>query len=521
MDMNSALKKIVKMFMGLALMITLSACQDTIPDRQTIVANKAVDPNSCTSSQVYNSKTKKCEAKVVVTRPDKAINFVDGYCGCNDGKAVTYGNCNSFCAGKGTGGADKLFATFSVGPEISLTAFKNVQGWCKTVITDTANAENPVCVLEAKDEDGEVKRLQAEIGGNSMQVNINDLAFDKTYVINLLEESSGSRSVPVQIFKPSVVTPIMTLGPLKLAPISQYTCIIREFSTVAQTNDVYYTNAYRMHFYFLPRLPPSAIPATVNNLFCHDIHLYGSTYDDPEKLYPRLETVPGVFSLWDSTDPRFSDNNGNSYFDVNDVIVQKTKNFGGSLPATSNFFAKFSWPGSPSISEEAGNTTSTAQPIGWYMAPWINQQTFKSYCLTQAEYNSENPVYMAMRDIIGVDTEGLYIGEKAAEAVTIGGVTKTGFKDYILIRESDLKSVWFYQNGGVLTAPTEDNVSNVAVYFYYPLNKANPFVKSATQRTYRVRGAKELSSVSSGSTSETGPTPVQPHDNKIGCVPKF
>jgi hypothetical protein len=149
------------------------------------------------------------------------------------------------------------------------------------------------------------------------------------------------------------------------------------------------------------------------------------------------------------------------------------------------------------------------------MAPWIDSATFKSYCLTSTHYNGTNPLFKAFRDIIGVDTEGLYVGEKAAETVTTPTGVTSGLKDWILIRETDVKAVWFYLNNGVLTAPTDNNVKDVSVYFYYPLNKASPFVKTSTQRMYKVKWAYELNGAS------TIPTSLPPHDRKIGCIPKF
>jgi hypothetical protein len=161
------------------------------------------------------------------------------------------------------------------------------------------------------------------------------------------------------------------------------------------------------------------------------------------------------------------------------------------------------------------------------MVPWIDQSSYKSYCLNSSHYNSSNALYKALRDIIGVDTEGLYIGEKSAEAVTdsSGNVT-TGYPDYILVRETDLKQVWFYLKNGVPTIPTDDIVANVAVYFYYPLNKVSPFVKTSTQRVFRVRGPKELSpdagSLNDNTSNSLGSIASYPtHDRKIGCIPKF
>jgi hypothetical protein len=119
---------------------------------------------------------------------------------------------------------------------------------------------------------------------------------------------------------------------------------------------------------------------------------------------PRLELFEGAFNLWDTNDPRFYDNNGNGTLDINDVIVQKTKNFGATIPTSTNFFTKFNWPGSPQLSEDAGNTNTL---IGYYMFPWIDPSNFKSYCLTSTHYNSNNALFKALRDIIGVDTEWL------------------------------------------------------------------------------------------------------------------
>jgi hypothetical protein len=169
------------------------------------------------------------------------------------------------------------------------------------------------------------------------------------------------------------------------------------------------------------------------------------------------------------------------------------------------------------------------------MIPWIDQSTFKSHCLNSTHYNSSNALYKAMRDIIGVDTEGLYIGEKSPEAVTdSNGNVVTGYPDYILVRETDLKQVWFYLKNGVPTVPTDDMVANVAVYFYYPLNKVSPFVKTSTQRVFRVRGSKEIftgtnnnsnsgtGSLNGNSSNSSGSVSTYPtHDRKIGCIPKF
>ncbi|MGE3611568.1 MAG: hypothetical protein AB7I27_18400 [Bacteriovoracaceae bacterium] len=509
--MLSRFKLLLKITGMCALTVLLVSCQDTVPQRDTITPDNSTTTGDGTDTGTDATKT---------SRPTGAISFKSDYCGCKDGKPVTYGDCTSFCSTKNTSGEEVLYINFTVTEAISLGGLGNVYNWCTKPMT--GDTSNPKCLLEVKDEEGNTTNLDVTniASSNSITSKILSLEYDKTYVMSLVESVSGSRSDTVQFIKFSSPTVISTLGPLKNAPISQYTCLIRDFSTDENTGDIYYNKAYRVHFYYHPRIPPTPVPAGTANLICHDIFnpLYGSVDDE---LYPRLENSPGIFNLWDTTDPRFYDNNGNSILDVNDQIFQKTKNFGGSIPSGTNFFSKFTWPGSPQMNEDAGNSNSP-DPIGYFMSPWIDQTTFKSYCLNSTYYNSNNALFKAFRDILQVDTEGLYIGEKAAETVTnSSGQTTTGAKDYILIRETDLKQVWFYLKNGVPTVPTDDIVANVQVYFYYPLNKTSPYIQTSTQRIYRVKGASELNVSSTPATSTGTTTSYPPHDRKIGCVPKF
>jgi hypothetical protein len=530
--MNSRFNILAQLLAMLVLCMTLASCQDTLPQRPTIAQGKTTkNPTVCPEGQILEEQddgSKLCVDEPFV-RPSNAVLWRNDFCACRNGKAVSFGNCSSFCANKNTNGAERLYATFNVTADVSLSGLGNVHGWCTMLIP--GDQKNPSCVLEAKAEDGTKTDILVTVlpGSNSLTADIQDaLDYDKTYVLTLVETNSKARSNSIQLVKFSPEIGIPILGPLKNAPISQYSCLVREFSEDTGTGDIFFDSAYRMHFYFLPRVPPNPIPAGMSNLICHDIFnpLYGR-FDN--ELFPRLETKPGVFNLWDTMDPRFYDNNGNGLIDVNEIIVQKTKNFGGTIPSSSSFFSEFRWPGSPQISEDAGNTN--AQALGYFMAPWIDQQSYRSYCLTSEHYNTNNALFKALRDIIGVDTEGIYIGEKAPETViTSNGQPTTGFKDYILVRETELKKVWFYLNNGVPTAPTDNNVANVAVYFYYPFNPASPFVKTSTQRIFRVRSASELNSgntntssqiSTNGATSSGSITSYPPHDRKIGCVPKF
>jgi hypothetical protein len=513
-------------------------CVDTIPHRATITPDEFLSsgPTSCpddqdlVSEQDGDKTIRSCVPKTVEKRPDGAITFKSDYCGCNNGKAVTFGNCSTFCADKNTSGASILYASFTVSEAISLNEkLGNVFNWCNVQLE--SDNGNPKCLLNVKDESGSSADLEVTLvaNSNSIKVDITNLAEDKTYLLTFFEQISKAKSNTVQIIKDSEQVNVDLLGTLKVAPISQFTCIIRNYEKEEMTNgtvNYWYTAGFRRHYYYVPRNAPEPLQGNSKEAFCHDVVTYGTA---DNATIPRLENTPGVFNFWDTQDPRFFDNNGNTYLDINDVIWQKTKNFGGNIPRTSNFFAKFS--GLQLVVTSPDNTTttpSTTQPaLGYYMAPWIdtNSSSYRSFCLTSTEYNSTNPLYQAFRDVLGVDTEGLYIAEKSSTTITNAeGQTVTTNPDYLLLRETDLKAAWFYVKNGVLTKPDEATVANVTTYFYYPLNKATPFIKSSSQELYRVKSAQELTSgdVSSSATSQTGSVGTfPPHDKKIGCIPKL
>ncbi len=504
------MKTTAQLFIFLMLALLGTSCQDTIPNRQTVLSNV-----SAPDSDV--------EEPTAATRPTGAVFFQKDFCGCKDGKVVTLGNCASYCANLGsTSGAERFTANFTVGTDISLnSSLVNVAGWCSNLLPGESTA-NPSCVLEAKDDDGNIINLPITATGQgfSISASLENLAYDKTYLATLVEITSGARSDSVQLRKFSADTPLTTLGPLKNVLVTQYACVVRDFATDDTTGDVYYDSAYRIHFYFTAKYPPAAIPAGNSYLICHDVNLHGLVDD---VLFPRFEQTPSVFKFWDISDPRFYDNNQNGHDDVNDVILQKAKNFGATnIPATTKFFFPMSLQGGPALNTEAGSS-STSLPLGHYMAPWIDQTTFKSYCLNNTHYNSTNPLFKAMRDVLQVETEGLYIGEKAAENVLrADGTYTTGEKDYILLRETDLKRVWFYLKNGVRTVPTDSVVQNNAIYFYYPYNFDDPTTPHAGQKVFQVKSAAQLNTGSTSGATDSGSTSTTPaHDNKIGCIPKI
>lgn len=554
--MNSRLHNLTRTVWAFCLLLSFVSCQDTMPQRSTISKGNTVDRGpSCKEGEelVYldeeNDKkfteeefaelSEEDQDKLVpacqeppVTRPDNAIFWKNDFCACKDGKPVSFGNCSSFCASKNTSGAEILYANFSTTEAITKSGLNSVFGWCRANLE--TDSENPECKLQAKDENNGIIEVDVNIPSNSNSITaaIQDaLQFDKTYILTLVEKSSGAKSNSIQFIKFSTDITLPILGPLKISSINQYTCVVRNYSLDDNTGDYYYEEAYRLHFYNHPRFPSKTVPLGMAYFVCHDIWLYGI---QDEARYPRLENQEGAMKFWDETDPRFYDNNGNGIIDINDGIISKIKALGGSVSGTLNLFRKREWYNSDVClsalekdSNGGGNASLPAQlpVLGYNLPSWIDTNTYRAYCPTSAHYNSSNTLFKALRDFIGVDTEAFYAGAKFLNTTSAVGPCLT---DIVLLRETDIKAVWFYYKNGVPTVPTDSIIANVPVYFHYPLNKASPYVKSSTQGLFRVQTAAELNAVLSGNNTPTatagptgGSTTFPPHDRRLGCVPKL
>jgi hypothetical protein len=262
--------------------------------------------------------------------------------------------------------------------------------------------------------------------------------------------------------------------------------------------------------------PEPLMETTTVSAYCHDIEIYGTTPINS----PLLEETPGVFSLWFKDDPRFYDLDGNGTRDINQLIEQEVILQGASLSQTPDLFTSLSWfsefddGDSTPTGDGGGNTlnlTVLNKELGFYMSPFLDDITYKSYCPTQIHYFSTSPIFKAMREIVAVDTEGLYIGKE------------NNVQNFLLINQSVLQSIWFYIEGGQHIEPTTDTISGKQVQFYWPADPSSPFIKKSHQRVFTIKSASELDSstnVTSGTSGSGGiPTNIPPHDKKIGCIP--
>lgn len=431
-------------------------------------------------------------------------------CICKSGAPLsnTNGNCFSICSEKPATAQETLYLETFLGPKISLNNdIGTLYNWCKRerrvggqLIT------NPDCVLTAESANGGVAELDVTLdqGSQNFSVNVQELGFDQTYIISLIEIGSGLTSNSIQIRKDRNMSN-GALGNLTQTGVSRYNCFVNQ---VANGNFV--DNIYRST-YFYSITPPLAIPAGTEGIKCHASY-QSVLFDSP--FEPRLELERSVLSLWSATDPRFYDNNGNGSIDIHDRIAEVAD------ASEVNIFQSITWDREPPQAQPDNEGEEAEEKLlGYIMAPFVYPEThpqfpLRSYCPGNDEYNGSDPLFREIGSIVGTETEGLYIGRRDQQTIVDPGTSEQVVipANHLLLKESVLKRIWFHTNAsGQKLFPTDDNVRNVVVYFYWPAAPVgtDPHVKLASQEVYRLIDALD---------SSGGSAPI--HDKKIGCIPK-
>lgn len=463
-----------------------------------------------------------------VTRPTKQVFLQRDFCSCLSGKADILSNCTTFCASK-TETVATLFVDTQLGSDVTLnTKLGNLLNWCTVPLND--GEQNLSCKLNATDGTTTTNLTINTLSStsNSFSVNINSLEKNKTFILTLkvfdANENVLAESDSIQIKRIDLTTATNNLGPLKISPISEYTCIKRSGTVDTTTKDESYEKAVRVHFYHPHNKAPTIVPPGDNFIFCHDV----AVNKTDNALLPRLELKEGTFHMWSDSDIRFFDTNSDNQPDINVTIQQKLINEFNVDSATANAFTIFSelrWPSAP-LFDTAGNNTSTgsdalsnstAPRLGFVMQAFINQDTQDAFCPTQTEYNGTQSIFKVLREVVGIDTEGLYLATREPETFTnSSGEVENAPTDLILIREGLLKQVWFYRSEGKLIKPDDTTAKTKQIMLFWPPNPTNPFIKSSQQKVYLVKSPEELSS-----TLQSGlQTTIRPSDKRIACIPK-
>ena len=447
-----------------------------------------------------------CVAGSGILRPDGEVYVKSDYCACKGGKHDIVNNCESFCSGKNDA-KSTLYGSVTLGPNVELNnELGSLENWCNNEITGS-DFSSPGCFLEVYDGSSKTfLTMNIPDDSNTFTVDIDALDYGKVYVATIVETQSGSnvRSDSFQIYRKVPDTSDVSDTPLKIMPVSQYTCVTRLASE--SDGEFLFEKGARVHFYFPANATPPSLPeGTTNTTVCHDSIAHGQN-DSP--LFPRLELIPQNFALWDQSDSRFADLDNDGNPDINKEVADRIlEEF--NIARTDNPFILMNWPNMPSIE----GFTKVANPnLGFFMKVWLKPDSGLPFCPTQEDYNSSDPVFSVMKEIVGVDTEGLYMAE--SEPVTQS--TGSFLVDVIMIRENLLKKIWFYYENNQHFVPDEITSGSKTIMFYYPPDENDPYVRKSSQKIYTVRFPSDIGKQGSFSGLETS---IKPRDKRFGCIP--
>lgn len=485
-----------------------NSCVDECPAATELAQDEVLDQVREEASdellQIIDNSAGICvEEQIQISRPSDQIFVKPDYCSCINGRPDILNNCDNFCSGQTTEVAT-LFGSVTLGPDVFFNeSLGNLANWCNAVIDDGFTGAN--CMLEAFD-GLSTRKLDVNIpeGSNTFNAVISGLEFNKTYVVRLVEQTSGARSDPFQVIrKRQVTTSPGPQGPLKIMSVSQYSCVRRSGTII--DNDTFFENAIRQHFYFASNEAPPSLPPGDPLTVCHD----PITGINDSPLKPRLELIPQNFAVWDLSDFRFIDvapQDGSP--DINTQIAAQLASEFNITDAQVNLFGLLRWPNSPIATQPVN--------VGIFMQAFVNPVSGRAFCPGQEEYFSDDPVFQILREKVGVSTEGLYLAEKEPEALfdDEGQVIDVP-ADTIIIRENLLKKIWFYFENGQHFVPDDITANTRTIRFYYPPDIEDPYTKKSTQRIYTVRAPSQL-----GQAGNIGlPTSVPIPDKRFGCVP--
>jgi hypothetical protein len=442
-----------------------------------------------------------------VLRPDGAIFIESDVCGCKAGKEVTSNNCAAQCSGRSDAAAT-LFGRVTLGPEVALNTIDlgNLFNWCNNEITGS-DLTSPGCSLELFDgESTQFLPINIPQGSNTFNVNIESLPEKKVFVATIVETQSGSnvRSNSFQIFKKDPDDDQPVTGPLKIMPVSQYTCVTRISQENLNDNTFSFEAAAKIHFYFPSTTTPPSLPSNVRTTVCHDINLNGLA-DDP--LHPRLELIPQDWAIWDQSDSRFVDINGDGNPDINQVISDRLL-AEANISRQLNIFSLLRWPNMPNIE---GFTKVAAPNLGFFMQSFIDPLSQRAFCPNQTNYNSGDPIFSILREVVGVNTEAIFLAESEPNVQGTEIV-----QDVIFMREGLLKKVWFFVENGQLLVPDDVTANSKTIHFFHPPDPNDPFLKKPHQLTYTVRFPSDIGQQGN---IEGLNTVTRPPDKRFGCVP--
>ncbi|MGZ3788872.1 MAG: hypothetical protein ACXVLQ_10130 [Bacteriovorax sp.] len=448
--------------------------------------------------------------KVGEKRPTNQIDIKDDFCSCINGKSDSLGQCDSFCASVPETSVPILYLNTVMGPDIlSNPRLGNLYNWCNAQLD--GDVTGPQCFLSATDGVNVIDYIPVTINrnSNSLSANINQLPFNKTYILKIVEGKTGSnaQSREFQLKRLKQRSPGDSLGALRITPINQYSCLI--YGGVLDGNGKIQRTSYvRNYYYFTPNETPMPVPPAGGEgnslIVCHDDQLHPG---NDNIVYPRLETIPQLTAMWDKTDIRFISDG--VQLKINKLLTERLYTEYG-VRANLDLFKLIQFPSAPTSS----STTSSYTSLGFMMVPFVNVDG-KAFCPTHIDYNGEEPLFNLLKDYMD-DTEGLYLAEKEAETIQDGNTYKMIYGT-MFVTQSTLMKYGFYIENGLKVQATEDSLHTKTIHFYWPTTDAMDPLIQGQRKLFTVKTSDSLN----GNTPTGASTTIRTSDKRIGCVHKI
>lgn len=451
-----------------------------------------------------------CLKDVPPPRPTGQVYINTDFCSCLNGQSDIINDCSTACSKFPKTAAPMLYLSTTVGPNIQLNqSLQNLQGWCSNTLPQ--DKVNPQCTLSAYDGTNTISGIKINsIVGNSLTADLTSLALNKTYIVTIVETASGSnaKSSEFQIRRVPPVVPVTgPQGALKIAPISQYSCLSYEM-TSPTPNVFWRTGFIRQTYYFAANETPTSLPPVAAgmpaNLVCHDEVLHPG---NDNALYPRLELIPQHFSMWDKTDQRFApESTTNARLKINVLLENRLFNeYSVTVTSPLDLFAKTSWSNRPNT----GTGAAQSVPMGYRMIPFTDPITSKTICPTQVDFlTSTDPLFKLLKDYMD-STEALYLAEKEPEILS-GAI----FYGTMFITEGIVKKYGFYIENGLKIKADQAALETKTIYYYWPVNNTMDPLLQGDRKLYTIRSPDALNgaiptTIAAGATT----------DRRVGCVP--
>lgn len=191
-----------------------------------------------------------------------------------------------------------------------------------------------------------------------------------------------------------------------------------------------------------------------------------------------LSLVTGISSqastqFWSNSNPLFQDADGDGFVDFNNQVASwMRQEWGRIIPVTTEWFRHFAFDN---------------KYYGLYMPHFTDMSTFRSYCPGLANYQSADPLFQRIGQLLIKPTQGFYILQRISRPLK-----------RVLLNEKELKKGWFIIQDGKEIPPKEDEVARRDVY----LRKGKSIYKLMSPTELKIPRFSTYSS----------------HDHKVGCV---